>query len=196
MIKALAVTLAGSLLGSGFVGEVIADEKARDALASHTLKALDDGAETKLSALRGEIVVVNFWASWCAPCLKELPIMDGWNTAWAGRGARVVAISIDKSKKKAKRFVEKANLELTVLHDGPSGLAKTLDLPSLPCTFLLDRKGNIVTVVRSSSMKDLDALQQKVEFLLTSTAKPRVQKAGMEQTPADATASTDGGDER
>ena len=174
--KALTFGLACVCAGSALIDTAAADDK--NTLASYTLKALGNDKQIKLSEFRGDIVVVNFWASWCAPCRKELPVMDRWNTAWSGQGARVVAISIDKSKKNAQRFVEQVDLSLDVYHDGPSGLAKTLDLPSLPCTFLLDREGNVVSVVSSSSMKELDALQQKVEFLMTSTRKPSVQKAG------------------
>lgn len=153
-------------------------EKASQALANHPLKSFA-GAETRLSSYRGEIIVVNFWASWCAPCRTELPILNRWHQAWAGRGARVVAISIDKESRRARSFAEKANLSMTVLHDGPDGLAKTLNLPSLPCTFLLDREGNVVSVVRTSTLKDLDALEQKVEFLLAMPKKPAPQEAGM-----------------
>jgi thiol-disulfide isomerase/thioredoxin len=79
---------------------------------------------------------VNFWASWCAPCRRELPLLDQWNSAWTGRGARVIAISIDTDAKKAKRFAEEMKLTLPVMHDGPQGLARTLDIPSVPYTLL------------------------------------------------------------
>ena len=136
-------------------------------MADHRLTSLD-GKETTLSSFRGEVVVVNFWASWCAPCRKELPLMDEWNSAWADRGARVVAISIDSEGRRARQFAEQTNLSLTVLHDGPDGLAKSLDLPSLPCTFLLDRDGTVVSMISSSAPAELAALRRKVETLLAA----------------------------
>jgi thiol-disulfide isomerase/thioredoxin len=139
------------------------------ALANHTLTSLD-GSKTRLSSFRGEVVVVNFWASWCAPCRKELPIMNEWHNAWSGRGARVVAISIDKEMRKAKLFAEDMGLDLTVLHDDPSGLASMLDLPSLPCTYLLDQEGKVVAVIRSSSSGDLSRIRSKAEELITAGA--------------------------
>ena len=166
-ILVAAITLA--LLGSAVaVDEAAAGADTREVLANHPLKSLD-GSTTTLSSFRGEVVVVNFWASWCAPCLKELPVLDRWHTAWVGRGARVVAISVDKDARKAKRFADDAELSLTVFHDGPAGLARTLDLPSLPCTFLLDRDGNVVSMIRSSSAKDLALIENKAESLLAST---------------------------
>ena len=140
--------------------------KLHEEIARGTLSEL---AEWAKGSVRGEVVVVNFWASWCAPCLKELPVLDRWHTAWAGRGARVVAISVDKDARKAKRFADDAELSLTVFHDGPAGLARTLDLPSLPCTFLLDRDGNVVSMIKSSSAKDLALIENKAESLLAST---------------------------
>jgi peroxiredoxin len=98
-----------------------------------------------------------------------LPVMDEWHTRWSGRGGRVVAISIDKEVRKARRFVETANLSMTVLHDDPSGLAKTLDLPSLPCTYLLDRDGNVVTMIRGGKEKDLEVLHRKAETILAAS---------------------------
>src|SRR5262245_56507826 len=77
----------------------------RDTLAAHRLESLD-GKTTTLAAYRGDVIVVNFWASWCAPCRRELPMLDQWNAAWSGRGARVIAISIDTDAKKARRFAE------------------------------------------------------------------------------------------
>jgi thiol-disulfide isomerase/thioredoxin len=150
----------------------------RATLASHRLTALD-GGETTLAAYRGDVVVVNFWASWCAPCREELPVMNGWNEAWAARGGRVVAISVDKDVRKARRFASDERLSLTVLHDGPDGLARAIDIPSLPCTFLLDRDGRVVTVIRSSSPESLAALRKQAESLLAKPASPSVQSAGM-----------------
>ena len=163
------ITATIALLALAFTaGGSVADTDPRDVLAEHPLKFLD-GAETTLSKFNGEVVVVSFWASWCAPCRKELPLMDEWNASWAGHGARVVAISIDEEARNAKRFVEQEDLSLTVLHDGPTGLASQLDLPSLPCTYILDRRGNVVRTVFSSSRKDLDSIRQEVEAMLLTS---------------------------
>ena len=169
---AVALAIAGSTGGRAAAG---ADAGA--ALASHELAAFDGGT-TRLSALRGDVVVVNFWATWCAPCRKELALFDRWNTEWNGRGARVVAISIDTDAKKARRFAEDMKLSLTVLHDGPEGLARSLDLPSVPCTYLLDRDGNVVTIVRTSNAGELAALKSKAESLMAARKMPP-QAAGM-----------------
>jgi thiol-disulfide isomerase/thioredoxin len=147
-------------------------------LSTHKLAALD-GTTTTLANYRGEVLVVNFWASWCAPCRKELPLLDQWNSAWAGRGARVIAISIDSDAKKAKQFVEEMKLTLPVMHDGPDGLARTLDIPSVPFTLLIDRDGKVIGEVRGSTESEIAALQRKVETILDARGVAPVQEAGV-----------------
>lgn len=150
----------------------------RDTLAAHPLTGLD-GAATNLAAFRGELVVVNFWASWCAPCREELPLLDQWNTAWAGRGARVVAVSIDKDARKARRFAGDMKLSLTVVHDGPDGLARSLDIPAVPYTLLLDREGNVIQQVAGSAEAEVAALGRRVETMLAARGAKPVQEAGL-----------------
>jgi thiol-disulfide isomerase/thioredoxin len=149
----------------------------REPLSTHTLAALD-GTTTTLAKYRGEILVVNFWASWCAPCRRELPLLDQWNAAWTGRGARVIAISIDTDAKKAKRFAEEMKLTLPVMHDGPEGLARALDIPSVPYTLLLDRDGKVIGEVKGSTESEVAALQRKVESMLGARGASTVQEAG------------------
>jgi thiol-disulfide isomerase/thioredoxin len=150
----------------------------REPLSTHKLAALD-GTTTTLAAYRGEILVVNFWASWCAPCRRELPLLDQWNAAWAGRGARVIAISIDSDARKAKQFAEEMKLTLPVMHDGPEGLARVLDIPSVPFTLLLDRDGKVIGEVRGSTEAEVAALGKKVETMIAARGDKPVQEAGM-----------------
>lgn len=185
--KLQAIMLTGAIVAAAAPGRAASD--AARTLADYQLTSLD-GAATTLAAYRGQVLVVNFWATWCQPCRKELPMMDGWNTAWAGRGARVVAISIDGDARHARRFVADEKLSLTVLHDGPDGLARELDLSAIPSTFLLDRDGRVVTVIRGSAAGDLAALRRRVEAMLNTPGT--VQDAGMNPAPAPVT-HADGG---
>ena len=119
------------------------------AIAAHTLHRLgttgaDPGSELMLSSLRGKVVVLNFWASWCGPCRKELPQIRALAESLAPSGGRVVPVSIDSDPRNAADFAQHFAPGLTVFHDGPDGLARSLDLPALPYTLVLDRDGRMV----------------------------------------------------
>jgi peroxiredoxin len=165
-----ACTFAGAAAGAAGA-ELHAD--AGELLARHELRSLD-GATTSLRDLRGEVVVVNFWATWCKPCRREMRALDAWNAALAGRGARVVAISVDSDAERARRFVADEALALPVFVDGPDGLAKALDLPHLPYTIVLDRDGAVASISRGATGGELAAIQRTAETLL---AAPRSEPA-------------------
>jgi thiol-disulfide isomerase/thioredoxin len=118
------------------------------AIARHEFRALDGGT-VSLAELSGSVVVLNFWASWCKPCKRELVQLDEWSRS-AGTGVRVMAVSIDSDRARAERFLRSEKLSLPIYLDGPDGLAKSLDLPSLPCTVVLDAGGRVVHVDRGS----------------------------------------------
>ncbi len=113
------------------------------AMGDHPLRRLGGGS-LPWSSLRGEVVVLHFWASWCGPCRKELPQIDALHQELARSGGRVVAVSIDRDARNAADFARRHAPSLPVYHDGPDGLARTLDLPALPYTVVLDRDGAVV----------------------------------------------------
>lgn len=129
------------------------------------------GTEASLADFRGEVLVVNFWASWCAPCREELPVLDAWNTEWSGQGVRVVAVSIDRKAENASRFVTDTGIEMPVLVDGPEGLASTLDLTAVPSTYLLDQEGRVVMTVRGFDKDELERLKKAAEDLRRQATK-------------------------
>jgi len=133
-------------------------------LGRHSLRLLD-GSNTTLAALRGRIVVVNFWASWCAPCRRELPRLDALHREMSPQGATVVAVSIDQDADNARRFARSGRLSMPVAHDGPSGLARMLDLRHVPATVVLDRDGRIAWSTGRSDEAELAKLGAVVRRL-------------------------------
>jgi len=116
--------------------------RARGLLEARVLRGLA-GDPWRLADFRGEVVVVNFWASWCRPCRQELPALDALNAEIARHGGRVFAISIDTDAANVRRFIRSHKLSLPILHDGPNGLASVLELDRIPYTLVLDRNGDV-----------------------------------------------------
>lgn len=104
-----------------------------------------DGREISLAGLRGKFVLINFWATWCPPCLKEMPSIDALYRKFHNRGFEVLAIASDEQGGKAvKPFVTKLGLSFTIGLDPTSAVAKLYGAKNLPQSFLLNRDGNVV----------------------------------------------------
>jgi peroxiredoxin len=151
-----------------FAGAAGAAEDPGRILRDAELTAVD-GSFVSIGDLAGQVVIVNFWATWCRPCQRELTTLDAWREELSGQGVRVVAISVDTDRRKVDRFLKRHDVQLTVVHDGPDGLARQMDLPSLPCTFVFDSQGEVVWVADAS---DDDALSQLYAKVVALTPTP------------------------
>jgi peroxiredoxin len=142
---------------AGIPGIGAPSERAEATLRHHALRRLD-GTAVSLAALRGEVVVLNFWASWCAPCRRELPRLEVLNAEIAHQGGRVIAVSIDEDRRNVELFATREHMQLPIVLDGPAGLARDLDLRSMPLSLVIDRSGNIAYANTRSDATGLDAL--------------------------------------
>lgn len=115
-------------------------------MAAPTEPFLMDGEKTRtLADFKGQVVLVNLWATWCTPCLKELPTLDALEEKYAANGLVVLALSTDTLPYKQLRgFVDKQKLELPHLAQDTSGkIYEQLKTRGLPLTYLIDRQGKV-----------------------------------------------------
>ena len=128
------------------------------------------GRSVKLSALRGKVVVVDFWASWCVPCKKELPALDGLARRYnaAKKDVVILVINIDKERAKAERFLASAKVtSCRVLLDPDGGAASRYELPTMPTSYVIDKKGIVRFVHSGYTAGDEHKVAKEVEELLT-----------------------------
>lgn len=103
-----------------------------------------EGRRIQLSAYRGKIVVLNFWATWCAPCVEEMPSLNRFQEAFAPQGVVVLAVSVDEDEQALRKFAADHQLKMIVARD-PDRLASTsYQTFKYPETFILDRQGRLV----------------------------------------------------
>ena len=141
-----------ALLGSMLVGlaacaapESIRPPQIGEAIADYAVTNLD-GEMVSLSSMRGEVVLMNLWATWCAPCRKETPFLQELHEELNGEGLQIVGISMDTcdAADQVAMFVEEYEVTYTVLHDPQMRGMDLYRVLGLPATFLIDREGNVV----------------------------------------------------
>jgi peroxiredoxin len=100
------------------------------------------GREVTLSSLRGQVVLVNFWATWCKTCVVEMPSMEKLAVGMKGKPFRLLAVSVDEDWPTVRQFFERGT-QLQVLLDPPRDIPKKYGTEKFPESFLIDRDGNI-----------------------------------------------------
>lgn len=131
-----------------------------------TLDTLD-GGEVSLSDLRGQIVLVNFWASWCPPCRAEMPAIERVYRSYKDLGLQVLAVNTTNQDEvgAASAFVQELGLTFPIPLDRTGSVSASYNLRGLPSSYFIDRQGVIRSVVIGGPMSEA-LVQSKVEELL------------------------------
>ena len=129
----------------------------------------DSKTSFDLTSLRGKVVYVDFWASWCAPCRVSLPRFNALREQLASRGLEVVGVSVEEDATALRRALQRAGLRYPVLHQPPT-LAALWQVPAMPTGYLLDRSGRVRSVHLGFRESEFPALKQEIETLLKESA--------------------------
>ena len=162
--------LLAGMLGAAFTAAPAgATQTAGKPAATFTLPDFA-GKPTTLTELRGKVVLVDFWATWCEPCLKELPELEKLRQQLAAQGVVIVGVSIDKERRNAQDLAARFGLKFTLLHDPEGKVAELYDPPKMPTSYAIDREG-VVRFVNEGFIGPVDVAKLKRQ--LEQLAKPK-----------------------
>lgn len=102
------------------------------------------GKRVTLKSLKGKVVFLNFWATWCIPCRQEMPAMEKLHREFKGQGLEVVAVNIKESRKEAQKFFAELGLTFTGLLDSYGEVSQEYGAWSIPISYFIDRKGEFI----------------------------------------------------
>ena len=115
------------------------------------------GKQLQLADYRGKLVVLNFWASWCGPCLKEMPTFVTWQRDYGPRGLQVIGISMDDDIASAERLLARRPVSYPVVWGDAALGNKFGGVLGLPLTYLIDEKGKILGRYQGGTLTELEA---------------------------------------
>jgi len=163
--SALAISILLGILGSSSRGF------GQDAAPRVALRTLE-GAPFSLESARGEIVVLDFWASWCVPCRTSAPFFDGLQDRYGKQGVRVLGLTLEDNEDAVRSFLADVPVRFTILRD-PSGAAgEGFGVVAMPTTFLLDAEGRIAARFEGGDKKAHEAIETAVAALVAGKPLP------------------------
>ena len=121
---------------------VAGQAQAAKAAPNFTLKSLD-GANIKLSEQAGDVVMINFWASWCGPCRKEMPLLNALHKRYQPLGFTVLGVNVEQDTRLARDFLGDTPVDFPILLDAGNEVSRLYDVVAMPTTVLVDRDGNM-----------------------------------------------------
>ncbi|MDJ0749749.1 MAG: TlpA disulfide reductase family protein [Woeseiaceae bacterium] len=127
------VFAATSLASSGLEGQTAPDF----ALKSST------GENMRLSEHRGDVVMVNFWATWCGPCRQEMPLLDELYQRYSRVGFNLLGVNIDDDSRRAMQMIDELGVNFPVLFDASKQVSELYDVDAMPVTVIIDREGTV-----------------------------------------------------
>lgn len=126
----------------------------------------DNGRSISPANFGGKVLVLNFWATWCAPCVEEIPSLDQLQRRFKNRGLVVLAISVDKDESAYKDFLRRVNVDFLTTRDPAQKISADYGTLQFPETYIIDSRGKIVSKIISATNWTEDKMINYVDSLL------------------------------
>ena len=130
-----------------------------------TLKSLD-GKNLKLSEMAGNVVLINFWASWCGPCREEMPLLNALHNKYEPLGFTVLGVNVEEDVNGAKGFLKNFPVDFPVLLDNTNKVSRQYRVIAMPTTVVVDRDGNMRYLHQGYKSGDEAKYRQMVKKLV------------------------------
>jgi peroxiredoxin len=101
------------------------------------------GSEINLAQYKGQVVMINFWASWCGPCRQEMPLLESIYKKYNKLGFTLLGVNVEPDSKAADDWLKQTPVSFPILYDKESKVSKMYDVSGMPSTVIIDRKGNL-----------------------------------------------------
>ena len=124
------------------------------------------GETVSLAPLRGRVVYVDFWASWCTPCRRSFPWMNALQARYGQEGLVIIGVNVDKRREDAERFLRDTPASFAIVYDAKGATPAAYDVKAMPSSYLIDRKGNIVAVEEGFHDERRDDVEARIRALL------------------------------
>jgi peroxiredoxin len=101
------------------------------------------GEQISLSELRGDVVMINFWATWCGPCREEMPHLEALHQRYSDLGFTLLGVNVEEDSRLSDQFLAETPVTFDILFDPQNGVSELYDVVAMPSTVLVDRAGNM-----------------------------------------------------
>lgn len=125
-----------------------------------------DNKSINLEKLKGKVVYLDFWASWCDPCRKSFVWMNDMHSRYDSKKFTIIAVNLDASKKDAIKFLEKVPANFDIAYDPEGSVATKYNLKAMPTSYLIDKKGKLVFAHKGYREGDAAEIEEKIRQLL------------------------------
>ena len=127
-----------------------------------------NGGNRRLSSYRGQVVLLNFWATWCPPCVMEMPSMENLYQRFRNQGLEILAVNVGESTNTAKDFIDLHGFSYPIMMDTNQSVARQYGIQYFPTTFIVDRSGTVINMSIGFKQWDTPEMIAAFELLLRS----------------------------
>ena len=147
------------------------------AAPSFSAHALEGESTLSLGALKGKVVLLDFWASWCGPCQTAMPLLESLRGEFPADQFQILAVNVDQDPEKAKTFLSRHKVSYPSVSDPEGHLPATYGLKTMPTSYLIDRNGVVRSVHAGFRASDMDGLRAEIRALLGTPPGPAAAEA-------------------